>query len=363
MELFFAGGPNNNIFIKFYEKTHKKVNILKNYYELMDRDFKKEILSYKPYVDKIMLDSGAFSANNSLNPKEAEIIKCRYPYFLKQNKDFLEGNIYRVFTYDIHFDKKDYQENFILYLDLKDAFENICPVIHRYTEYVDNIEVDTYSPFSPPTIAIGQIISNNKRDNRTNQNNISKLQATINSIKNVNSDCHLLGISEFKALNTLKHYDTSDSKSWMDFATSGTVQIFWPPDATNAVPVTKMIKIPQYLKDENNSASIYKIPDYERTKFFDEMKEELQLEERDFNNSSSTESLMLANLYYFTKMVDYLNNEPIQSAALEVNPSSSESKIPPPLSINKNPFAPPKKTKAQSNIIFGTQNQVTKDPF
>lgn len=236
-------------------------------------------------------------------------------------------------------------DNFILYTELREAYDAICPVIHRFTESGKNEEIEIYSDYAPPTIAIGQIISNKSREKRTGKDNISSLQATINSIKEIKSDCHLLGITEYKGLYNLQGYDTCDSKSWLEYATSGTAQIFWPPDSTNTAPITFIIKIPQYLKDKDRSVSIYNLPDADRTRFFDEMKKELQLDESDFNNSSSTQSLMLANLYYSTKMVEYLNNRPLQQL-------TSEAKTSPPAKIkkqiipkNKNPFATPKTIK------------------
>lgn len=351
MELFYAGGPSKKIFIKFYELTSKKVNILKNFYELRDSDFKKEIQSYQPYVDKIMLDSGAFSVNNSPDPEQAEIIKARFPIFLEQNADFLKENIYRVFTYDYRFDQKDYLDNFIIYTDLQEAYNEICPVIHRYTQLGENIEVDVYSPYNPPTIAIGQILSNDKKgnkgknDNRANKKNRPKLQETINSIKYSNSDCHLLGISAFESLDNLIGYDTCDSKSWMDNAKTGVVYIFWEPDNTNSEPISINAKFPQMLKDAESTRAFYNLEDSYQTRFFDEMKDILKLDDKDFNNSSSTESLMLANLYYFTKMVEYLNNKSSQAPIPRTKEEKPATVIKQSTQINQNPFATPKKLK------------------
>lgn len=362
MEIFFAGGPTNKIFIKFYEKTGRKVSILKNYYELNDSNFENTILSYKPYVDKIMLDSGAFSANNSLSAKEAEIIKKRYPFFLKQHTKFLCENIYRVFTYDFRFDAEGHHDNYFLYLNLRDNYKDICPVIHRYTENGLNTEIHEYSQYNPPAIAIGQIISENTGNNRTSPSNISQLQETINSIKQTNSDCHLLGITKPNALLNLQNYDTCDSTSWSYYARTGEVYIFWPPDNKCNKYLSRDFKIPQMLKHKDNKNSLYnKNNTAIRTRFFDEMKKELQLNEIDFNNSSSTESLQLANLYYSLKLMDYINSGFTQldistttKQACQVNSTPVK---------NENPFANANNKNIQSNEFSSEINKFTGNPF
>lgn len=310
MELFFAGIPNINILVRFYGLTNIKVNILKNYYELRDKDFKKEILTYKPYVNKIMLDSGAFSANNSLKPTEAESIRQRYPIFLKSNADFIKEFIYRVFNYDYRFDQEGFTENFTMFVKLHNSYKLVCPVIHSFTENGENPEVDEYAPFRSPTIAIGQIINKTTetRVDRTSVQNLPALQDTINSIKETNSDCHLFGISSFGALKDLKNYDTCDSTSWNSYARSGNVIIFWEHEPSSSKPFYGTFNFPKHQNTRNSTKPFDTLPKNLQDYFFNDMKNILKLDKFNFYNTTATESLELANLYYSIKFAEYINS-------------------------------------------------------
>lgn len=326
MEVFFAGMPNINILARFYDLTGIKVNILKNYYELQDKDFKKEILAYKPYVSKIMLDSGAFSANNSLGPNEAEAIKQRYPIFLKAHSDFIKEYIYRVFSYDYRFDQEGFTDNFTMFVKLYNVYKSICPVIHTFTKNGDNPEVDEYSEFKSPTMAIGQIINEETgtRIDRTSKNTLKYLQATINSIKQTDSDCHLFGIMNYEALKELTNYDTCDSTSWNTYARTGTAIIFWDRIQSTGNPFFGYYNFPQHLKTNNNAKPFDSLDINLKDLFFDDMKKILKLEKYDFYNSKATVSLELANLYYSIKFSEYINTLPTQFNPLSTNSSNTQ---------------------------------------
>lgn len=314
MELFFAGVPAINILARFYDLTGIKVNILKNYYELQDKDFKKEILSYKPYVNKIMLDSGAFSANNSLSPIEAEAIRKRYPIFLKVNSDFINEFIYRVFNYDYRFDQEGFTDNYTMFVKLRSAYKFVCPVIHTFTNNGENPEIDEYSIFNSPTMAIGQIMNEKTctRIDRTSKNNLPFLQNTIDSIKKTNSACHLFGIMNYEALKQLQNYDTCDSTSWNNYARTGTVIIFWDNYPYLGKAFYGCYNFPQHQKTNNNTKSFDTLDKSLQIRFFDDMKKELKLDKYNFYNTKATESLELANLYYSIKFAEYINNRPLQ---------------------------------------------------
>lgn len=310
MELFFAGVPSINILVRFYELTGIRVNILKSYYELQDNDFKKEILSYKPYVDKIMLDSGAFSANNSVKPNEAEAIKQRYPIFLRANSEFINEFIYRVFSYDYRFDQEGFTDNFTMFVNLHNVYKSICPVIHTFTMNGSNPEVTEYSKFKAPTMAIGQIVNveTDSRIDRTSATNRKYLQATINSIKEANSDCHLFGIMNYEALKELKNYDSCDSTSWNTYARTGTVIIFWDWGPSSGKTFYGNYYFPQHQKTTNKTKPFDELSKHLRDRFFYDMKKHLKLDKYDFYNTRATTSLELANLYNSIKYAEYINS-------------------------------------------------------
>lgn len=309
MDIFFVADLHStqlNLFRSFYKLTNIKLNILLSYYYMKNNaDFRRDVENINFYTNKIMLDSGAFTAFKSLNEKDTIQLGRQYKIFLKTHKTFINNTFYRVFSFDYRKDKDGFDDNHAEFYELYEAYNKVCPVIHRLSDDKGNEEIDVYAEYNPLTIGIGQI------ENRTSQKNLSYLQKTIEGINDVKSDCHLLGIANFEMLQNLHGIATCDSSSWNVYAINGVVQTFISPkqNLTNVEPEIKLVKFYKYESDKDKTDYFENQSDEFKNSFFMEMNKVLRLEPEQFYNSENIRSRQLANLYYTHKIFEYLTNK------------------------------------------------------
>lgn len=308
MDIFFVADLQSNqlnIFRSFYELTTIKLNILLSYFYLKNKsNFKNEIMSIKSYTNKIMLDSGAFTAYSQLNENDTKQLGRQYKIFLKTHRAFIDSTIFRTFSFDYRKDEEGFDDNHMEYYELYNVYNKVCPVIHRLSNDNGNEEIDVYAEYNPPTIGIGQI------EKRKDKKNRPYLQKTINAINAAQSDCHLLGVAKFEILKDLHGIATCDSSSWNKYATNGVVQTFMNLNQKllNTEPEIKDVKFYKHDSNRDKADNFENQSDEFKNNFFAEMKKNLKLNREQFYNSENLRSRQLANLYYTHKIFEYLTN-------------------------------------------------------
>jgi len=314
MELFFACVDKTDIAKEYFERTeeHIKINILFSYYYIKDNV--EEIADLqKPYANKIMLDSGAFTLFTQNKDEDDEIddkfrhkikvLNAKYMNFLKEHKQYTQQTFCNVFSLDYMKNPSGFEENQDAYMDLREIYPDIVPVAHEFKTDDDNDEIKAYLYFNPKTISIGQIQNRKSKDNRP------KLEASVDKIKK-HCGCHLLGISDYEILKDVPNIDTCDSQSWLKYATTG--KIMFNKVDENGNFVNYIVYFPKYEKFEEKAVYYNDWINENKTDseiFRKEMKEELQLTRDDFFGKNKELSLKLANIYYQLKMIDYLNGK------------------------------------------------------
>jgi hypothetical protein len=314
MDIFFACVDNTDIAKDYFERTreHIKINILFSYYYVKDNV--EDIVNLQvPYTNKIMLDSGAFTLFSQNKNEDDEIddnlrheiktLNAKYMTFLKEHKKYIQQTFCNVFSLDYMKNQSGFEENQNTYMDLREIYPDIVPVVHEFKTDDDNDEINAYFHFKPKTISIGQI------ENRTSKDNRDKLKASVDKIKK-HCSCHLLGISDYEILKDISNIDTCDSQSWLKYATTG--QIMFNKVDENGDFVNYIVYFPKYEKFKKKGIYYNDWVNENKTDsdiFRKEMEKELKLTRDDFFGNNMEQSLKLANIYYQLKMIDYLNGK------------------------------------------------------
>lgn len=309
--LFFAAGINSVNFLKtYYEASLTKINIMLSYHTVKDNVIEK-VQKFSPYVDKFMLDSGAFSVYS----KEDLLTNLlnTYPLYLKNNRNDLENIFYAVYNLDYKSgqDTFSFSENLDMFKSLYKVYPKIVPVIHNIDAI--NPELDIYEKYSPEIIAIGQ---NEKRGKEKFRN---LLQDTINRIR-TKSRCHLLGVSDFKIINNVYNVTSVDSKSWLDDSVKGKIVRYFDYDINSQNRFHEIcIKFPENMYCNKKSGEILydELDNNTKEKFLNEMKDKLGLTREDFFTANREVTRQLANLYYIQKKISLISqfNNPNENLA------------------------------------------------
>lgn len=288
---------------KYFDRTGFKINVLLSYYYLGD-DIEGEILKHKQYANKIILDSGAYSLFGKYD--EVNDLKAKFRATLEYSREFLEENIFFVCSMDFREDVEGFSDNYNEYMNLREIYPNIVPVIHNiYTE--PNDEVAAYSFFKPPVISIGKISGKKSTQNR------SALIDSINKIKQ-NSNCHLLAITDYNTIKSLPEFDSCDSRSWLQYSYYGNI-LYNFVDSSNMYNEKLLYFDENYSDDITISDKVKKIPfsvfenkyKVECEQFLDEIKENLNISRDNLFSPEKEYYRKLCNIYYFLKMEKYIN--------------------------------------------------------
>ena len=313
MNIFFAAmeSPNKKEFKnidsyfdqEYFDRTGKKINILLSYYYL-NSDIEGEILKHKKYANNIIIDSGAFS----LFGKSDEIndLTAKFRATLEYSKDFLEENVFFVCSMDFREDVEGFTENYTEYLNLREIYPDIVPVIHSLYPN-PNDEIAAYSYHKPPVIGIGKIKGKRSKDNRP---------ALINSINRIKqtSMCHLLAITDFNTIKDLPKFDSCDSRSWLQDSYYGKI-FFNYVDAAGSYVERLLYFDENYNGDLDGETKGKEIPFSQFEKnykkecelFLSEIETNLKINRDNLFSPKKEYYRKMCNIYYYLKMEEYIN--------------------------------------------------------
>lgn len=313
MELFFASVGDTDIAKKYFDCTGVKINVLFSYYYIKD-NVKEKIALQKDYVNKIMLDSGAFTLFGK--PNEIETLNNKYRIFLEKNKQYVDETFCNTFSLDYMKSHEDFDDNHHAYLELRQLYPNIIPVVHQFISDEDDDEIETYLLDKPNVISIGQI------ESRTSEDNYPKIIASVDRIKQ-KCRCHLLGVTAYDVLKEVPNLDTCDSQSWLEYATKG--QILFNKINSDRLFENYIVYFPR--NEEFNKKGVYykdwqydtgdKYGDYDL--FLNEIKDKLGFTLSDLTGDN-VENRKICNIYYQLKMIKYINAE---QSFMNGNPSKT----------------------------------------
>ncbi|QTO40856.1 hypothetical protein [Desulfovibrio desulfuricans] len=301
MEIYFAE-PQISVFKKFYELTKIRVNVLFSYY-YEHGHVQETMQSIRPYVNKIMLDSGGFSSSH-LPESEKNKTRDGFLNFIEQYGEYLDDRFTCTFAFDDLSKGKNFYDNLNLFDEQVGKYPRIVPIVHNIMP--DSTEIEEYAKYSPHTIAIG------KCDNKTS---LKYLRPAVDKIKTY-CRCHLLGITDFKIITSV-NADSCDSTSWMHDAKDGIVRYF---KYANGTPQMELIYFPDKQGKTRNGTVL--LDDFSgKEDFLVTMLKSLNLKRADFYNNNYLESRQLANIFYTVELNNYLRQK---NALGVVTPAKNE---------------------------------------
>lgn len=287
MEIYLAG-PNLKIIQEFYERSKLKPNILISYNDAKGK-VEETVDSYRPYCNKFMLDSGGFSSKKKLTKEESICLGNRFLNFLKEKKSFLDKTFTCVFAFDYIKGLIDFNKNTSRYEEQLSIYDNIVPVVHNINE--NSNEIENYKVYEPHTIAIG--FSEDKT-------NIKYLKPATEKIR-MFTKSHLLGVTDAKLLTEIKT-DTSDSRSWSDYAETGEICYYYKDNYKARI---ERLYNPNIQNKERSGAKLF----YE-SEYFDIVMEDVKkfgFTQEDLDNKNKEKLMKFVNIYYTMGLETILN--------------------------------------------------------
>ena len=203
----------------------------------MPTEYDAFLTRYGGIIDKVALDCGAFSLNNSnlgLTPLE---LFFRLAGFAKANGQRFEV----IFSFDEQFGPDSFEDNQFYLLELEERGISVVPVIHN----LSNHEVDTYIRTGYDYVAIGQ----SKRRTRPEM-----LFPVVFKLHGRGIKTHLFGITDYDLVVGCPAW-SCDSKSWLDDAKTGVIR-FWNP-AKSGDNKTDLIYFPEVLGKRKAGTHMY----------------------------------------------------------------------------------------------------------
>lgn len=260
----------------FYEKTNIKLNYLISYFYL-DGQAYKLTKEYRNMIDKLYLDSGAYSAET----RSVFIPKGEYRKYLK-----LYGRRFdEYFNLDDNFDDPDHNlsnQEFIEQ-DLPSGAKRPIPVVHSNENPFG--EFSMYAQLGYEYIAIGSTT-------KISDDVFERIKKEYPEI-----DIHIFGRLDLDELK--KHQPHSaDSATWAHAAANGNI-LYWNPDEE------KKYVISVGSRDRNDIVPHFKIFEH-RDKVEEFLRATFDYGYSDLLKKGGPENRMIVNLFCFKEMQNYL---------------------------------------------------------
>ena len=283
---------SSEIFKLFYSCTGLKPNILISMKNYLDNyiGLLRLIKNVRPFVNNIILDSGGFSTKDIRDVKVAETMKNKYLNFINKYYNYIHETFEYIFAFDYIHGQINFDLNFKWFDEQHSLNEMVVPVIHDISE--NTKKVDQYSVYHPKHIAIGKC---------PNKTNIKLLKPVIDNIRR-NSEFHFLGITTPKILTEII-VDNCDSKSWIDYSTTGKLMCFY---LENNEFKSDTIYFKKY--EGSSYPGSISFDDYNKKNEILKIGVIFDREYKDFFNEKQSETLMLCSLYNYMKLQDLINN-------------------------------------------------------
>jgi hypothetical protein len=274
----FAALNDAEIVRMFYDKTGIKLNYLISYFYL-DGQAYRLIEEYKRMINKLYLDSGAFS----LATGRSKITVTEYSKYLKLFGDKFD----QYFNLDDKFDNPDHNQHNQQYLeDNLPGAKKPIPVVHDNNDPFS--EFSYYVTLGHNYIAIGSTI------NIPND--------TMIRIKESFPDVyiHLFGKISLKELETGYFY-SADSTTWADAAGFGDI-LYWDPDEN------EFHKINMGSTDRRDDEADHYKRFAKKDKVEAFLKDTFNYEYSDLLIKNGAYNRHIVNLYYYKQLEDYLTS-------------------------------------------------------
>jgi len=273
-----------------YKKRHpeSELNVLLSF-GTRENNYSQMFTTNRDQINSLILDSGAFSKNNSQSNRTAAISLSGYMAFLKYNHQKFDF----AFTYDQDFELDGFDTNYPIMHKIIAAGFPVVPVVHDYIGQ-ERDEISVYVEEQHPIIALGY--STHKKHNA-----ITNIKTAIKPILGAGLKIHLLGLTSIDVHSSVPvHY--SDSSSWAQEGMYGCTVWFNPTRIDKNFGQCRM-----YFKDKLNSAReklslLDNHPD--RDIFLDYVKTQLGLSYDDLHGHFCDFNRQLVNVHYFVQLQD-----------------------------------------------------------
>jgi hypothetical protein len=272
----FQAIDNAEIIPLFYKKTQKKLHYLVSYHYLRGIAYKL-IKQYRPMIDGLYLDSGAYSVSTG----KSKITVSEFLWYIKRY-----GNLFdAVFTLDDAFDDPEHNLINQLYLEkgLPKFVKVPIPVVHDPENPFEELKM--YADLGHDYIAIG---SNKKLKDEV----FEKIKKKYPNLK-----IHMFGNLNIKMLKTHKPY-SADSAGYAHAPKHGEIY-YWKPDEE------KQYKI--YVGGREGRANLHHFNQFKHKKeLVDFLSNTFEYTQQDL--LTNTEANWVVNMYFFNQLEDYINS-------------------------------------------------------
>jgi hypothetical protein len=261
----------------FYDKTGIKLNYLISYYYLDGQAYRLTD-EYSRMINKLMLDSGAFSVAAG----RSKITVTEYLKYLTLFGDRFD----QYFNLDDRFDDPDHNQYNQQFLEenLPEGTQKPIPVVHDTNDPF--AEFSQYATLGHDYIAIGSTIN-------IPDDTMARIKETYPNVK-----IHLFGKIALTELKK-RYYHSADSTTWADAASFGDI-LYWDPDDN------EFHKIYMGGTDRRDGESDHYKRFVKKDKVEAFLKDTFDFEYRDLLIKKGSEARYIVNLYYYSKLEEYL---------------------------------------------------------
>jgi len=233
----FVSSPKTDVLDEILKRCPgMKLNVLLTMAR-MPGNFPGFLEKYKGIIDKLALDSGTFSLENSNLDISPQQLFARFVGFTKESGHHFD----LLFSFDEEFGPNGFEVNSMHLAELEERGVKVIPVSHN----VKNHELDTFINAGYEYVAIG------KQDGKTSP---EVLFPAVFKLHHHGIKVHLFGITDFSLISGCPAW-SCDSKSWLDDAKTGIVR-FWNP-MNPGIDKTDLIYFPNELGKKKGGTYVY----------------------------------------------------------------------------------------------------------
>ena len=286
MKLFLAS-MHAKVLLKYYEIFNNKMNVLLSY-AYRGNSFPKFMIQDRDKIDELILDSGAWTLNNTRSHKKTMDIPKGLIFYCQDVEKYFDY----IFNYDSDFSIGGFDTNYTNQLEMEKAGLSPVPVVH---DYYGKTEINHYIKRGYNRVALGSF------DGR----DYDAISYATKRLKDHGIKVHVFKMGSYSTLSQLP-IDSADASSWSRHSEFGCI-ILWNPKKPGE-DKTQILRMPDYLEKDNQN-----VP------YFDEYPLRDEIEELIYDTTSITYKDLMgldAHLYrqvlnslYYTQIQDIINNQ------------------------------------------------------
>ena len=286
MQLFLAS-MHIKVLLKYYEIFNNKINVLLSY-AYKNAAFPKFMIQDRDKIDGLILDSGAWTLNNTKCHKKIMDVPKGLIYYCQDVDTYFDY----IFNYDSDFSVGGFKTcNYCNQLEMEKAGLSPVPVVH---DYYGKEEINHYIKRGYQRVALGSFEG---RD-------YDAIDYATKRLKDHGIKVHVFKMGSYSDLSRLP-IDSADASSWSQHAKFGCI-ILWNPMKPGE-DKTVILRMSDYLIKENRN-----VPYFDEYEYRDEV-EELIYETTGitYNDLMGLDAHLyrqVLNSYYYTRIQDLINN-------------------------------------------------------